>query len=462
MAVVTASGEEEVLDSGLSCGGGKSKEACGGACQITSIPEVMSNKCFKCKNKAQIKSRSDKYCKSCFLDITEHEFKAALRTNVGVRYHDKVLVAYSGGLNSSALLHLAYRSIDPSAPRRMGVEIGVVHVNESPILNLPESDSAEFQSAVRAKVEAYGLPFFCANLEDVFELHPELNSAASASAAAEDGITSPLQKLQALFASASHATERDDLAEFFRMKLILQIARREGYQKVMFGDSATRTAWRIFSATCKGRGLSLPLDLRYIDNRSDIPVLRPVKDFLAKETAFYCYWTQSLPSSSAVVGYRGNKSGSIHLLIEDFLAKLQNNFSSTIHTILRTAEKLKVPQPPVTDSPYCPLCNGFRESSVQSEFGLDESMNQVNSTLAASSLFSGSQSTSSQFANSLNGVICFGCRRLLENSASSLPDLLPEYVKSFVSQIPPSTRTQREVMREAIAEYILDESAVDE
>lgn len=54
-------------------------------------------------------------------------------------------------------------------------------------------------------------------------------------------------------------------------------------------DSATRQAIKMISMTSKGRGYSIPLDVGAENDTSfsDVAILRPMKDMLAKEIGLY-------------------------------------------------------------------------------------------------------------------------------------------------------------------------------
>jgi cytoplasmic tRNA 2-thiolation protein 2 len=77
-----------------------------------------------------------------------------------------------------------------------------------------------------------------------------------------------------------------------------------------------------------------------------------LKDFLSKEVAFYNKYlelkTTFFPS---ITTFMSNDS-SIDKCTENFIVSLQTNFSSTVHTIIKTSEKLKKP----TSNDSCAYC----------------------------------------------------------------------------------------------------------
>lgn len=71
----------------------------------------------------------DVYCKDCFLQAATHKFRAALGKSKFIRPGDKVLVALSGGLCSSALLHLIQNGLSQDSHKRLRFEPILLHVD---------------------------------------------------------------------------------------------------------------------------------------------------------------------------------------------------------------------------------------------------------------------------------------------------------------------------------------------
>ncbi|NXS03945.1 CTU2 protein, partial [Oxylabes madagascariensis] len=96
------------------------------------------------------------------------------------------------------------------------------------------------------------------------------------------------QELLRGFEAAGTATAREELLEMLRTHLIVQTARDRGYAKVMMGDSLTRVAVKLLTNLSLGRGAFLAVDTGFTDRRhGDVMVVRPMRDYTAKEIAFY-------------------------------------------------------------------------------------------------------------------------------------------------------------------------------
>ena len=68
-----------------------------------------------------------------------------------------------------------------------------------------------------------------------------------------------------------------------------------------------------------------------------------MKNFFSKEIIFFNYYLnlKTLPISKEIV-LKNKDKGSINNLCENFIIRLQSQFPSTIHTILRSSEKIKI------------------------------------------------------------------------------------------------------------------------
>lgn len=134
------------------------------------------------------------------------------------------------------------------------------------------------------------------------------------------------------------------------------------FAKVATGESGNNLAVRTISNISKGRGFTVSLASKYEDGhlaQGNVAVLRPMKDFLNKEIAYYNHVLKlEILTMPSITSRMPMKTSSIDRLVENFLNQLQTDFPATVHTLLRTAEKLKVPIPK-EDAKYCALCNEY-------------------------------------------------------------------------------------------------------
>ncbi|NXI10362.1 CTU2 protein, partial [Irena cyanogastra] len=166
------------------------------------------------------------------------------------------------------------------------------------------------------------------------------------------------QELLRGFEAARTATAREELLEMLRTHLIVQTARDRGYAKVMMGESLTRVAIKLLTNLSLGRGAFLAVDMGFTDQRhGDVMVVRPMRDYTAKEIAFYNRFFSVPTVTVPPLFTKRREKPSIHQLVERFLLGLQEEFPSTISTVYRTGEKLS-PEPAKASSECqrCLLC----------------------------------------------------------------------------------------------------------
>ncbi|NXD48503.1 CTU2 protein, partial [Corvus moneduloides] len=192
------------------------------------------------------------------------------------------------------------------------------------------------------------------------------------------------QELLRGFEAAGTATAREELLQMLRTHLIVQTARDRGYAKVMMGESLTRVAIKLLTNLSLGRGAFLAVDTvslgvtrcrggvawwwhsplaalhpqGFTDQRhGDVMVVRPMRDYTAKEIAFYNRFFSVPTVSVPPLFTKRREKPSIHQLVERFLLGLQEEFPSTISTVYRTGEKLS-PEPAKasSESQRCLLC----------------------------------------------------------------------------------------------------------
>jgi len=228
------------------------------------------------------------------------------------------------------------------------ITIGIIHIDETAtLLESAPDDVIKAQQVENEKkkfqqvANTYGVEFYFIPLEQVFDIKDAESSLFSPSTNTEQETN--LQKLKSLLQSIKTLTPKEDLIEKLRWRLIAHTTLKNGFKKIMRGDSGDRVAMRIMSSTTKGGGFMLPSEVAFYDERFGISIAQPLKDSLLKEVSFYNRVNKIeeifIPSISTMV----DSKKSINLLTEAFLNGLQVDFPSTFHAILGIGEKLKTP-----------------------------------------------------------------------------------------------------------------------
>jgi len=87
--------------------------------------------CKKCSiNKAKVVLREqDAYCSSCLLASVTHKFRACLGKSKMMRTGEKVLVGYSGGQASSAMLKLTEEGLAETSHKKLRFCPSVIYID---------------------------------------------------------------------------------------------------------------------------------------------------------------------------------------------------------------------------------------------------------------------------------------------------------------------------------------------
>ncbi|KAM7439858.1 Cytoplasmic tRNA 2-thiolation protein 2 [Porites harrisoni] len=356
--------------------------------------------CMKClRSQAVVVVRlNDPLCRSCFLAYFTHKFRATIGKARVIRAGEKVLLAFSGGPSSSAMLHLDIFTLEKSAQ----------------------------DDAICCKK---------------FEKQESGNNSA--------------EKLSNLFDVTLSMTAKEDLLRTLRCQLLLATARKEGYSKVMLADCATRISIRLLSDISQGRGADLPFDTGFSDNRhGDVTLIRPMREFATKEIALYNFFNIVETVPITTLGTMSHTHASIDRLTEEFVTGLQADFPFTVSTIFRTGDKLSAmdSSDDTTNCAFCgvPMNLGPNRFSALSDSKLD---------IAASSCVGDCDSECSSSSSGrwltkqlVLETFCYGCQ-LTFRDVKFNPNDLPTYVVETANKI-----QQRAQMKEQIKDFLLDDN----
>lgn len=149
------------------------------------------------------------------------------------------------------------------------------------------------------------------------------------------------KQLHEILASLPDNTSRADLLDKLRRKLLVSVARKLNCNKVFVADCTMDIAAKVLGDICLGRGAQLSTLAAFCDDRcTDIKILKPMRDFTQQELTYYseCYTLNAVKSKKTNVTIQPTTS--IQALTHNFTTGLESQFSGTISTIMRTAEKL--------------------------------------------------------------------------------------------------------------------------
>ncbi|GAA5932865.1 hypothetical protein JCM3775_002260 [Rhodotorula graminis] len=390
-----------------------------------SAPTPVPDQCIRCNAPPTFVQRGTAYCHDCFRQTLSNRFTRALDgaktvSAAGFDAHAspapvprrldrppaaKVVVAFSGGASSRAVLELLnvahFSHLEPaptdSAPtagpspraattgkksKKHGLlkapafaDCEVVYVDESSVTG-DEPD----RSASIADIVASSTPFrFTAlKIEDVFSTahssssEPLVASTSSAALPVASSSSSPprlssKEQLVTLLGALS-PTSRDSLLASLRHALLLSHARATGASILLLGSTGTRLAVDMLSGMASGRGWSAGEEIgaEYVARPADggaegrVLVVRPLALVSLREARHLCETAglRHVDPPPSPVGREADeketsaKGRSVRALVDDFVLSLDASFPSTAQTVLRTAHKLGQR----SSSPSLPLC----------------------------------------------------------------------------------------------------------
>jgi len=163
-------------------------------------------------------------------------------------------------------------------------------------------------------------------------------------------------RLHVILANLSDDTSRMDFFNQLRRRLLLSAARKLNCNKIFIADSAADIAMNVLGDVCLGRGAQLSTQANFCDARSiDIKILKPMRDFTQQELVYYSEYHKINPIKSIEDSIPAT---SIQALARNFTMELESQFSGTISTVYRTADKIS-PRSNVQQSleNNCALCD---------------------------------------------------------------------------------------------------------
>ncbi|XP_074865268.1 cytoplasmic tRNA 2-thiolation protein 2 isoform X2 [Carettochelys insculpta] len=465
----------------------------------------------------------DAFCKACFREYFVHKFRAMLGKNRAIFPGEKVLLALSGGPASSSMLQQVQEGLSRETAKKLRFIPGVVFVDEGAVCGQSVAEREETLLQMEAILRASGFPYHLARLEEVFDLPSSIlqrmtpgptGPRHSYKEAVEgfirqrrqeeggvretlavlsmrdvhgaEGLAQPpapahTEELLRLFGSLKTLTAKEDLLQTLRTHLILHTARAQGYSKVMMGDSCTRLAVKLLTNLSLGRGASLAMDTGFSDDRhGDVVVVRPMREYSAKEIAFYNRLFGVPTVFTPALDTKALEKASIHRVIERFLYGLQAEFPSTVSTVYRTGEKLSAtpgdaglalgaPEPERCQLCLCPLDTAVEEGSALQAILVSEQLSHkrlpaaspagTGGCLGAEAQSSGCccRNTTAPGADSRADflpLLCYGCRLTIKDAICL--GSLPSYIHSEVER-----RNCRAAMKREIQEFLLEDEAVN-
>jgi cytoplasmic tRNA 2-thiolation protein 2 len=159
----------------------------------------------------------------------------------------------------------------------------------------------------------------------------------------------PLVGLNALGASLSDSSTNkvDDLTSERKLNQIVDIALQTRCDAVIWGDSSTRIAARVFSETARGKASALPSWIGEDAALRNVDFIYPLRDLLNLEVEAFAKLSGMSMDNLVDRGGSETNSGdqsSIDKLMSSYFGSLEITFPNIVTSVTRSATRLEKPE----------------------------------------------------------------------------------------------------------------------
>ena len=319
--------------------------------------------CRRCQaNEPTITIRTEPLCNDCFSKYVSTKVVKRMES-FRVRHSEPgrertLLLPLSFGAGSTVLLHLLSRHLQGQAEKtgRTGFKLHVLHVDD--VSNSSAANGSDGRLE-RVKERFPGHAYSSVPLSDVSSVE-DLSALLPSTRTNEPSDGKENLSVEDLLSSLDSPTSRTDTAQILRRKLILNFAKANSCQAILWGDSTTRLAERILADTAKGRGYSLPWTVADGESPHGVPFYFPMRDLLSKEIASFASAID--PPLDDLIGKDENKQtismrdATIDGLMKQYFESVERDYPSIVANVVKTAGKLQQVSPSEVEM-QCELCD---------------------------------------------------------------------------------------------------------
>nr|CAH7720940.1 unnamed protein product [Callosobruchus chinensis] len=319
-------------------------------------PSKTCNKCKTAEPELVLRGK-DAYCKGCFLEGATHKFKSTLGKSKLIRPRDRVLILYEDNENSIALLHMVRNGLDLNTPKKLNFIPVIVFIEDQYHLTVKERHDMTEQikeviTALNFDVFLVSLAQYATNIGSTDKLI--YSGELPISESDKDELFKNLQ-------THTSDTNKTELMSIIKRNLLMEVAKHLDCKYIFTSEISMDITTNLLKNVSLGRGSQIPLESGFCDDRDNqVRVLRPLYLFDSKEIEYYNKY-----NNISYVHARNNEVNpysSIHTLMKKFVMDLQNNFPSTVTTVLKTGDKIDR----MNGEAICQLCKApLCENSAQ-------------------------------------------------------------------------------------------------
>jgi cytoplasmic tRNA 2-thiolation protein 2 len=381
---------------------------CSNGCNITELEKqaallkVKRRNCKKCESQDVfvLIQKEHCYCKQCFHEYSSHKLRSTIGKTRLVKKDDKVLVAVSGGLSSMAMLAMIEEGLSlENHHRRLQFVPIILFVDESSVLS-NEMECKQMQQFLASKI----FESHVVRLEKVFRSEGDQKLLEGTAEVVPEEVT----QLQSTMETLTEDTSREQFIRTTRNQLIIDCARELGCDSIFIGASGSRLAVQLITDIAQGRGSAVNQEIGFLDNRSDIPVLKPMREFVVKEVAYFSRLKNLHPIVVTDLLTKSNVKASIGKVTECFINTLEKDFPATTYSLCRISTKVKSKND--HKDIKCLLCN------TPTDISIDQVREEKSSSALAALRVSNKlcREEGDEGGNSLPRIpLCYSCSQLL-------------------------------------------------
>lgn len=370
---------------------------------------------------------------------------------------------FTGSVQASVLLDILQEALDPDRS-----ELHVVYVDISSAM-LPSSGWTPADREVQHRDlkdyvnNCYNRRFKIeiVTLEDTLQMKKE-------------DVASLISNLNA------DKTSQEDMLSYLVRSALIRYAREKGVHRVFTSETATSLSVKAIASCAKGRGFQMAEEASLVEHMKDLDIIwaLPMKDNLIDREIAYYFRSKQLTAipGPRLVSLSVSQTKSINGLTNSFMMSLQHGFDHSMHTVMRSLEKLSsdTNASSLTESSEIPAASS--STSTNSAPAPVPSSPEPSTEALRCSLCTRLRAASERAAHP---NLCFSCDKMLFKSQEELTGAVApenpaltslllfqrESVLALAAERKPAVEKQHQVskvsrkaMREQISEFLLDQN----
>lgn len=259
----------------------------------------------------------------------------------GTSYNSRrLLLPLSFGPCSSSLLYILdnYLHGQFNRMKKVAYELVVVHVDFHPAAVDRDFSMSNFDQ-FKARFNRH--LFILLGLEESMNLEDIDWATLGRLQKSETGNLN--EQLQQFLSSISSQTARADIINILLTRLLVHVAKKNGCESILYGDSTTKLAEKTLSEIAKGRGISLPWQV--CDSKTHgLGFHYPMREIFRKELVSFSMITPPLhdlvTNDNVAKTSANSKLANINDLMAQYFESAEDNYPNLVANVVRTSSRL--------------------------------------------------------------------------------------------------------------------------